>query len=117
MIYVICAIYLCLSVSGLTFMKLGSLEGAKELLTIPIINMKISGLSLIGYTCYIFSFLLYTYIVTKFDLGIIVPLLAGIVNVLVMIVAVFVFKEKFNIYSCIGVCMIIVGIFLINLKK
>lgn len=117
MIYVICVIYLCFSVSGLTFMKLGSLEGARELLTIPIINMKISGFSLVGYACYILSFLLYTYIVTKFDLGIIVPLLAGIVNVLVMIIAVLVFKEKFNIYSCIGVCMIIVGIFLINLKK
>lgn len=112
--YILCAVYLCFSVAGLTFMKLGSMEGAK--LLFEIFGIKFTVQSVIGYVSYIISFLLYTFIITKFDLSYIIPLLGGIVNIMVLVVGIFLLHEKATLYSLLGSGLIIVGIIVMNIK-
>lgn len=114
--YLFCAIYLMFSVMGLTFMKMGANNTTLSAIKIPVVNMQINWISALGYLCYICSFLIYTVVITKFDLGVIIPLLSGIVNVLVFVVAVILFKESFTVYSVMGIILISVGVFLMNVK-
>lgn len=41
---------------------------------------------------------------------------AGLGTVLTVLVAVFIWKEPFNIYSAIGITLIVIGVVLLNLK-
>jgi small multidrug resistance pump len=114
--YILCLIYLSFSVAGLTLMKLGSVKTALPAWQIPILNLRLNFISASGYLCYIISFLLYTVVITKFDLGFIIPMLSGLVNVAIFIIAVILFKESFTVYSIIGLFLISIGVFLMNLK-
>ncbi len=62
------------------------------------------------------SFLLFTQLVTMFDLSYIVPITTGIVQVASLIAAVKIFKEDLSINGIIGIVMVISGIVLMNLK-
>ena len=72
--------------------------------------------SLVGYMCYGISFLLYTVIISKFELGYISPILSGVVQIVTLIVAFFVFKEQFSLNAGIGAAMIIAGVIIMNWK-
>ena len=66
--------------------------------------------------CYGISFLLYTVIISKFELGYISPILSGVVQIVTLIVAFFVFKEQFSLNAGIGAAMIIAGVIIMNWK-
>ena len=83
---------------------------------VPVVNLRITPLSLVGYLCYGISFLMYTVIITKFDLGYISPILTGISNIGVLVIAFFVFKEHFTVASAIGAVLIIAGVMIMNFK-
>ena len=73
--------------------------------------------AIIGFICYIASFLIYTfYIVRKFDLSYIYPIITGITQVLVILASVFILKEHISIPAIIGIVLIIIGIFCLNIK-
>ena len=113
--FILVAIYLILSVSGLVFMKLGGNPG-----TIAIkegtINFAMNWISAIGFVFYICSFLLFTRIVIIFDLSYIFPLCTGIVQIATLIISYYVFKENISLYGIIGASLIIVGIIIMNIK-
>lgn len=115
--YFLCALYVIFSVTGLTLVKVGSGAGLEKSFVIPGINMTVSIISFIGLVCYGISFCLYMGVVSKFDLGIIIPILGGIVNILILLVACFILKEKLTTNMIIGAVIIIIGIFIMNVKK
>lgn len=109
-------IYLILTTTGLILMKKGGNSGnigfaGSEL------NFNISLISLLGFICYICSFLLFTRLVIMFDLSYIIPLCAAITQILALIAAKVIFKEEISTTSLIGVVVIIIGIVLMNIKK
>lgn len=112
--YGLCIVYLLFSLLGLTFMKWGSMEGKKVIF--QVLQMKFTLFSFIGYFCYIISFLLYTFIITKFDLSYIIPILGGMINILIFIIGIGVFHEKFTIFSVIGCLCIVTGVWVMNWK-
>lgn len=113
--YILCVLYLIFSISGLTFMKLG---GMKEYLTIvKIQEMKITWVSFLGYSCYAISFLLYTFIINKFELKFVIPVLGGIVNILIIAIGVLVFHEKMTIQTAVGIVFVLAGIFIMNIHS
>ena len=114
--YILCVVYLIFSLSGMTFMKLGSMAENMKAILVPVVNLRITTLSLVGYLCYGISFLMYTVIITKFDLGYISPILTGISNIGVLVIAFFVFKEHFTVASAIGAVLIIAGVLIMNFK-
>ncbi|MEG1363252.1 MAG: hypothetical protein RSC92_02290, partial [Clostridia bacterium] len=99
--FILVLIYLILSVSGLIFMKLGGNPGTVAIKdgNISMVMNLISGL---GFICYIGSFLLFTRIVVMFDLSYILPLVTGIVQVLVLLAAHYIFKENISFIEIIG---------------
>lgn len=109
-------IYLILTTSGLIFMKMGGNTGAISVVNKDI-TFAINGISSIGLVCYLISFLIYTKIVVMFDLSYIFPVCTGIVQILVLVAAKFIFKEDISLAGIIGTALIIVGIIVMNLPK
>ena len=113
---VLVVFYLILTVSGLIFMKMGGNSGSFAMNTGDIV-FTINWVSLIGFICYICSFLIFTRLVIMFDLSYIMPICTGIVQVATLIASRLVFKEQFSIHGVVGASIIILGIIIMNLPK
>lgn len=113
--YVLCVIYLFFSVSGLTLFKVGSMQEGR--LTIPVVNIALSKWALLGILCYGFSFLIYLCVISKFELGVIIPIIGGVINILILLVSYFILRESLSTCSIIGAVVISIGIVIMNLGK
>ena len=114
---ILIAVYIILSVSGLVLFKLGSSKDFALSLGNGSFSMSINLVAILGLFCYICSFLLYMFLVSKFDLSYIVPITQGIIYVLIFASSIGVFKEKITTTGIIGTVMVILGIILLNIKK
>lgn len=112
---VLIIIYLMLTLAGLLLMKKGGNSGSFSMNDGDIVA-SINWISLIGFICYIGSFLLFTQIITMFDLSYIMPLVTGIVQAATVVFGHFLFKEQLSLPGVIGITMIIFGIIIMNLK-
>ncbi len=110
------AVYVILTLSGLFLMKKGGNSGTVQL-NEGNIAFSINWISAIGFICYICSFLLFTRIVIMYDLSYIMPIVTGIVQVLTLVGAALVFKEKMSTQGILGAAIIIVGIIIMNYKR
>ena len=113
---VLVGIYLVLTLSGLIFMKLGGNTGSFAM-NEGNVTFSIHPISLLGFMCYICSFLLFTKIVVMFDLSYIMPICTGIVQVLTLVASKLVFKETISTYGIIGAILVIIGIIVMNWKQ
>ena len=109
-------VYLVLSTLGLVLMKLGQNTGALSIAESELI-FSINLISLAGFLSYILSFLLYTSIIVKFDLGYITPITAGILQIATLLAGIFVFKENISINGIIGIVFVIAGVIIMNIKS
>ena len=114
--FILVAIYLILTTSGLIFMKAGGNTGTFGMVSRNI-TFAIDWISLIGFVCYLVSFLLYTKIVVMFDLSYIIPICTGITQILILVAAKVVFKEQISLGGIIGASLIIAGVIIMNLPK
>lgn len=113
---ILVSIYILLSTGGLVLVKLGGNSGTLGISNCTL-NFNVNLISAIGLICYICSFLLFTKIISTYDLSYILPICTGVVQVLSLVAAYFIFKERINIYGFIGIASIIAGIILLNIKK
>ena len=113
---VLIGIYIILTLTGLTLMKLGGNSGTLAVEN-GSMNFNISLISFAGLFCYLCSFLLFTRLVVIFDLSYIMPLTTGIVQVLTLIISKIVFKENFTWQAIIGASLVIIGVLIMNWKK
>ena len=97
-------------------MKLG-MTSAKFEISASIINLSINWKFIIGFLSYIASFLLWTFIISKFNLSYIYPVMTAILFVLIMIVSAIFLKETITSSQIIGVVIIIIGVLVTILKK
>jgi multidrug transporter EmrE-like cation transporter len=111
------AIYVLATVGGLILLKLGT--GGEPLVSVvegkTIWNISI--VSVLGLLSYGISFLLYMFLISKFDLGFIVPLTTGLVYILVFIASLLIFKEAFSVIKVLAVVLIVAGVILLNVKS
>ena len=114
--YVLIGVYLCLTVAGLVFMKLGGNPGSLEVKD-GTVTLGMSIISGIGLVCYLCSFFFFLRVVIMFDLSYIYPIVTGIVQILTLVASALVFKEHMTAQSVIGAIIIIVGIIIMNFKK
>lgn len=115
--YLLCVLYVIFSVSGLTLVKMGSNQNISGNFMLPVIEMYISKMTLTGLIFYGMSFCLYMGVISKFDLGIIIPILGGIVNIAILGVSYFVLKEHLSLNMVIGAMIITIGIVIMNIKR
>lgn len=109
-------IYLILTVGGLVLVKSGA-ETTSLAIQNGTFNFSMQLKVMLGFISYVGSFLIYTfYIIKKFDLSYIYPIITGITQVLVVIAGILLFKEKLNIYGIVGIILIILGVVFLNIK-
>ena len=70
-----------------------------------------------GILMYGVSFLLYIFLISKYDLGYIIPLTTALVYVSIFTASYFIFNEAFTAFKIAGIVLIIAGLTLLNIKK
>ncbi len=108
--YILTIIYLICTTGGITFMKLGGDSLKLGLKEGPSLSM--SWQTFTGFLLYLISFLLWQRLIVKYDLSIMVPIVTGLVQVIVLLIGHFIFKESLNPISICGAILIIGGIVL-----
>ena len=81
------------------------------------IEFKMRYMTLVGFCCYVISFLLWQKLLVTYDLSYIVPLTTGISQIIILIVGAIGFHEKINWMSIVGVLAIGIGVALIAMAK
>ena len=110
-IYII--IYSILSAGGLIAIKYGSLP-VQSAVSFGPKDFPITLYTLIGVALYGGSFLLYMFLISKYDLGYIVPLTTAIVYILVFSLSYKIFDEVFSVPKIIAITLILVGVIILS---
>ena len=111
--YLLTIIYLLCTTGGLAFMKAGG--DSLKLSFNHGFTFKIGFLTFIGFALYLISFLLWQRMLIKYDLSTMVPIVTGIVQVLVLLIGLLIFKESISLVSLIGAIIVIAGIIIMGL--
>lgn len=102
---------------GLIFIKLGTENGLPISFIENSLRFNFSFYSILGIFLYGLSFFLYIYLISKFELGFIIPLTTALVYVMIFIASFLIFKEAFTIMKVAAISLIIFGVILLNLSK
>ena len=108
--------YVLSTALGLVFVKLGTGDGLPIRFVEGKLSFNFNFYVIAGVLLYGTSFLLYVYLISKNDLGYIIPLTTALVYVLIFIASYFIFHEVFTGLKIVGVFLILVGIILLNQK-
>lgn len=103
--------------AGLIVLKLGTESGVPISYVDGRLHFNLNWQSLLGIALYAVSFLLYIYLISKNDLGYIIPLTTAFVYIVIFVASAIVFKEVFTITKIIGISLIVIGLIFLNLKK
>ena len=109
---ILIVVYIILTIAGVVLFKLGTQKDFLVSIATGVFTLKISLMSIIGLVCYLCSFLMYMFLISKFDLTYIVPVTTGIVQVAIMI-----FKESVTVSKVVATGLILIGVILLNIKK
>jgi multidrug transporter EmrE-like cation transporter len=114
--YILLAIYIALGLAGMTLIKAGGENNAVAFLDGKF-NVTFTAKFIIGFIFYIASFLLFAFVISKFDISYYVPLSSGITMVLIAVIGLVVFKEHLTVTNIIGIMLIIAGSVVMSLKS
>jgi len=114
--YAFISVYILFTTGGLILMKMGNNAGTLAIQN-STVNFSVNIISLLGLIMYIISFLMFTKIITTYDLSYIYPMLAGIVQTLSLLAAVFILKENITWFGAVGIALVIIGIIIMNINK
>ncbi len=118
MLKIILAFYALSASLGLISVKLGAQHGGLPISYVgDRLHFNISLLNMTGIALYGLSFLLYTYLISKYDLGYIIPLATALVYIIIFFASYLVFKESFTPVKIAGILLIVIGSILLNLKN
>lgn len=109
--------YILTTSSALVLIKLGTDSGAPIAIVEHSIKFNINLSIIAGIFLYGLSFLLYIYLISKFDLGFIIPITTALVYVLIFTASFFIFHESFTVIKIAAISLIIFGVILLNFNK
>jgi drug/metabolite transporter (DMT)-like permease len=115
-IFIIIA-YILSTASALVLIKLGTSSGVPISIIENSIKLNLNIYTVLGIILYGTSFLLYMYLLSKFDLGFIIPLTLAFVYILIFIASFVIFKETFTALKVFGIFLILGGVVLLSLNK
>lgn len=112
----IIALYVFTTSLALIVLKLGTRveSSGLKIAKLPIL---INVYTVLGVLLYGISFLLYVYLLSKYDLGYIIPLVTAFVYIIIFAASYFVFNEAFTIMKIAGITLIVLGLVFLNLNK
>ena len=109
MLYVIFSIYILLTSLGMVLIKYGGGFTSFEL-NKSNIDIHINYLFIIGFLLYIFSFLLWIYILQKFKITFISPIAYGLTFIALILFSYLIIGDTINFRQIIGTVIIIGGV-------
>ena len=109
--------YIILTIAGVVLFKLGTQKDFLVSIATGVFTLKISLMSIIGLVCYLCSFLMYMFLISRFDLTYIVPVTTGIVQVATFVLAIIIFKESVTVSKGVATGLILIGVILLNIKN
>lgn len=109
--------YAATSSIALILVKLGSKTEAPASIQNGKLHFNLSAYILGGIFLYGISFLMYIYLISKNDLGYVIPLATALVYTFIFVASFFIFKETFTAVKIIGICFVLAGIVLLNIAK
>jgi len=115
--YILIGAYVCSTAFGLVLLKLGTTTGLPISFVENSIKFNFNLLSFSGFFLYGVSFLLYIYLLSKFNLGFVIPLTTALVYVLIFIASFVIFKESFSAIKIFAITLILSGVVILNLNK
>jgi small multidrug resistance pump len=110
------AIYLIFSVGGMALFKLGSGQMMVHA-TKQGVGLQFGYLSLIGILCYGCSFLLWLWIMKKYELSVIYPVMNALVIVLTAVFGMLVLGERVSLLKLVGIGLILGGVLCVGFGK
>lgn len=110
------ASYVIATAAGLVLLKLGTNSTGFLSIIEGKMTWNINLLTVIGIATYGISFFLYILLISRFNLGFIVPLTTALVYILVFSASYFIFGESFSALKILAICLIIGGVVLLNLE-
>ena len=113
---IILLIYALTSTAGLVLLKFGSQTGAPIALVEGRLHFNLGVYAIAGIFLYGLSFLLYTYLIAKNDLGYIIPVSTALVYIGIFLASFFLFKEPFTALKITGILLILGGVILLNIN-
>jgi EamA-like transporter family. len=114
---IILPIYVLFTSLALIFIKLGAGKGKLFSFLGEKISFYVGFYTIAGILFYGISFLLYIYLISKNDLGYIIPLTTAFVYIIIFVASFFVFRETFTIGKVLGIGLILGGVILLNISK
>lgn len=118
--WMVVVLYLVCSISGLLLMKeglnhttLAFVRGVPFLAIGSQLDLRVVG----GSALYLVSFLTWLFLLKKYDLSYIFPIITGLSYVGVLLVSYFTLAEKFNPPKLVGALLILVGVLLVFRNK
>jgi drug/metabolite transporter (DMT)-like permease len=112
----IIALYIAATSLALIFLKLGTKNGAPVTYLDNKIQFNITPYAIGGILLYGLSFAIYIYLISRYDLGYIIPLATAFVYVVIFVASYFIFHEIFTATKIAGIALIIAGLMLLNIK-
>jgi drug/metabolite transporter (DMT)-like permease len=112
----IIALYVLATSLALVVLKLGSKDGAPAQFTDGKLHFNLTFYTITGIVLYGISFLLYIYLISKYDLGYIIPLTTALVYILIFTASFAIFNEAFTAFKLAGIALIVVGLLFLNTR-
>ena len=110
-------IYVTITSLALIIMKLGSKNGGLINMVEGRAHINLNPYLIFGVFLYGVSFILYTYLLSKYELGYIIPLTTALVYSVIFVASFIIFKESFTIIKVLAIILILAGLTLLNYKK
>jgi drug/metabolite transporter (DMT)-like permease len=114
---ILIALYVLTTSSALVFLKWGTKTGSPIGTLDGKMHLNLNLYVLMGIFLYGTSFLLYTFLISKYDLGYIIPLTTALVYIVIFLASFVIFKEIFTALKVLGIVFILAGLILLNLKS
>ena len=109
--------YVLSTAFGLILLKLGTNSGLPISIVENAIKFNINIYTVFGMILYGVSFFLYIYLLSKFELGFIIPLTTALVYILIFVASYFIFHETFTVIKIMAISLIIFGVILLSAQK
>lgn len=113
----ILALYVLATSAALIVLKMGASTGAPVALIENKLQFNLNPYTVSGIILYGISFVLYMYLISKFELGYIIPITAAFVYILIFVASFLIFKEIFTPAKIIGIAMIVIGLIILQVGQ
>lgn len=113
----ILALYVLVASAGLVFVKLGTSSSLPIRIEASKLHFNLNAYVVTGILMYGISFILYIYLLSKNDLGYIIPITTALVYTIIFVASYFIFHEVFTIAKIAGIGLILAGVILLTIGK